>query len=275
MDLIMYNGEWTHSIRHPLPQGPGIAYEVLRIIDGTPLYLKEHHARLMRSLMSRQSFVDFSLMDYAKACELWVLALQENNFNLKTLVDPATLDVWHVQSPASYPTLQQYEQGVKTLTYSYERQDPNAKILNPTLTNSAAQIRKKEGVYELLLVDATDHITEGARSNVFFFKDGALYTPPADEVLPGVTRARILTVAEREGLEVFERPIERKELPHMEGAFLSGTSPKILPICQVDELFYDVTAAPLLRRLMDAFDQDIQEDLLAQRSLATKKGTRE
>ena len=49
------------------------------------------------------------------------------------------------------------------------------------------------GVDEALLVSPDGHVLEGAASNVFVVRDGALLTPPlAQHVLPGVTRAIVI-----------------------------------------------------------------------------------
>jgi para-aminobenzoate synthetase/4-amino-4-deoxychorismate lyase len=59
-----------------------------------------------------------------------------------------------------------------------------------------------------LIVDADGSVLEAAWANVWILDGDTLSTPPVDgRILPGVTRARLLTVAPRLGLHVREEPI--------------------------------------------------------------------
>ena len=59
-----------------------------------------------------------------------------------------------------------------------------------------------------LIVDTDDTVLEAAWANVWILDGDTLITPPLDgRLLPGVTRARLLTLAPRLGLNVREEPI--------------------------------------------------------------------
>ena len=88
-------------------------------------------------------------------------------------------------------------------------------------------------------------------------KNNILYTSPLEEVLPGVTRGRIIAVAKNIGIEFEEKKISYKEIDNIDAMFISGTSPKILPIKEVDDVKFDVNNV-IMRKLMKAFDKEVE-----------------
>ena len=108
-------------------------------------------------------------------------------------------------------------------------------------------------LYEVLLVNNDGKITEGSRSNVFFIKDGEVYTSPSDTVLLGVTRTMIIRIIEKAGIPLHYHLVGKDELRSFDAAFLSGTSPKVLPIASIGGISYDVND-PVLRYVMKEYN---------------------
>ena len=113
---------------------------------------------------------------------------------------------------------------------------------------------KAHDLYEVILVDRDGQITEGSRSNVFFIKNGELYTSLLQLVLPGVTRDKIIEIVRGKGIAVHEDPIPASSVADFDAAFISGTSPKVLPIASLGDVTYDVDDQ-FLRRLMNWYDE--------------------
>ena len=86
---------------------------------------------------------------------------------------------------------------------------------------------RESGVYEVLLVNRESKVTEGSRSNLFFIREGVVRTAPDSEVLPGITRQKVLELISEEGFRLDIRSLALEELPSAEAAFLTGTSPKV------------------------------------------------
>jgi para-aminobenzoate synthetase / 4-amino-4-deoxychorismate lyase len=75
-----------------------------------------------------------------------------------------------------------------------------------------------------LVVDIDGSVLEAARANVFAVRDGALFTPPLDgRILPGVTRARVIELAKSAAIPVHERPLRRNDLLRADEVLLSGS----------------------------------------------------
>jgi branched-chain amino acid aminotransferase len=88
---------------------------------------------------------------------------------------------------------------------------------------------------EAILLDRDQVLLEGTRSNLFFFRRGALYTPALEcGILRGVTRDKVLRVARREAIAVNEGLHLPAELERAEEVFLSFTSAGVMPVTDVD-----------------------------------------
>ncbi|MBN1880851.1 MAG: branched-chain-amino-acid transaminase [Deltaproteobacteria bacterium] len=93
---------------------------------------------------------------------------------------------------------------------------------------------KKAGYDDVIMLDTRGYIAEGATSNVFFVRGGKLVTPTLDNILPGVTRRAVLTIARDTGYNVSETDISPEDLSDMDEAFFCGSLAKILPIKSID-----------------------------------------
>jgi branched-chain amino acid aminotransferase len=127
-------------------------------------------------------------------------------------------------------------------------------MMDRALRDATDAAIKEHSLYEVILVDKNGQITEGSRSNIFFIKDGEVYTSPLHQVLPGVTRGKIVEIIRSKGIAIHEEPINESDVKSFDAAFISGTSPKVLPISSIGDVTYDVDE-PLLRDIMNWYDQ--------------------
>jgi branched-chain amino acid aminotransferase len=142
--------------------------------------------------------------------------------------------VWMVL-PLHGPPLAAYEEGVAVWPTPDRRSgDPAAKTGEHLFQVLAVGEARARGAHEALLVDRAGNVTEGASSNVFAVRDGALVTPPlAARILEGVTRALVLALAREAGIEVRERPLSLAALERADEAFLTSTVREVLPVVRV------------------------------------------
>ncbi len=102
-------------------------------------------------------------------------------------------------------------------------------------------------------------VTEGSRSNIFFVKNGILFTHPESEfILSGVTRKNIIRMARESGIEVREEPVMEKDLGGIGEAFISNTSAEVAPVIFFDELQVgDGTPGPVTLRIHRKFQDEL------------------
>jgi para-aminobenzoate synthetase/4-amino-4-deoxychorismate lyase len=85
-----------------------------------------------------------------------------------------------------------------------------------------------------LLVDADGSALEASRGNVFSAGEGWLATPPADgRILPGIARGQALEIARSDGLEAREEKLTLEDLRRGE-VFLAGSVRGVEPVRSLD-----------------------------------------
>ena len=233
-----------------------ILYEVIRIQNGTPLFLEDHLARLLESIR-------LSALTYTVALPV----THQNLSNLSRINDIANGNVkiiLHFQKEAEpmlytgfvphfYPTGLMVQEGVETDFFKAERLDPNIKKLHAEMIQRASTLIKTENLYDVLLVDDDDTVTEGSKTNAFFVRGKIVYTAPGEKVLRGITRGKIFFLCKQLNIKLIERSIPTKGLHDFDAAFFTGTSPKVLPIRRIANIEYTVTNQ-VMRSLVKAYD---------------------
>jgi len=236
-------------------------YEVIRLINGKPLFLEEHYERLKNSANLLGQKLNLELSVIKENIEKLAKINNIKDINVKIVInnfDNYNIYLYFIKS--QYPTEEMYKNGVKTLIYKAERKNPHAKIIYKELREDINKKLKETECYEALLLNERDEITEGSRSNIFFIKDDKVYTSPSKDVLLGITRQKILKICKENNIEVIETPLKLSEIKNFNSCFLTGTSPKVLPIAKVNDIEYDVNNKTL-RKIMNLYDEEIKNYL--------------
>ena len=111
------------------------------------------------------------------------------------------------------------------------------------------------GYAEGIALDANGCVSEGSGENIFIVRDGSIYTPPlASSVLPGITRATIITLCEDLGIPMREEMIPREMLYIADEVFFTGTAAEITPLRSVDRITIGAgRRGPVTKRLQEEF----------------------
>jgi branched-chain amino acid aminotransferase len=237
-----------------------IIYEVVRIINKVPLFIEDHLDRLHKSARLENCKILVSDLEIINSLKQLAKENQVENGNVKIEIhfsNGSQLLFLAYFIKHYYPSPFQYENGINVLLYSNERKNPNAKIFNLQYKKSIEAIISENMVYEVLLINKKGYITEGSKSNVFFIKENILYTAPANYVLPGITRNYVINIAEKLSVSVKEECVHIKNIDEFESAFITGTSPKVLPIEKINGKNFNVNNI-LLREIMVAYNHEIE-----------------
>lgn len=149
------------------------------------------------------------------------------------------------------------ENGVKCRISSWYRQEDRSlplrgKISAAYITSALAKTEAVEsGFDEAILMNTQGKVCEATGMNIFVVRNGQLITPGFEQdILEGITRDSILTVARDLGIPVVERPVDKTELFVADEVFLSGTAAKITPVKQI-ETFVLPQEKPITRKLKE------------------------
>ena len=231
-------------------------YEVIRIIQGVPLFFDDHFNRLKNSMAKLKYELNTSkkeIREQMKAlchqnnfveCNIKVIVLQyENEQNLLMFINKFY-----------YPSQTEYDSGVACCTIKLKRKNPNVKMIHAGYKEELQRTVTEKKAFEALLVNDEGKITEGGKSNVFFVKGNKIYTSPEDFVLIGVTRQYVADVCRKLGYEVIETLIGLDSLISFDAAFITGTSLKVLPVSNIDDLKLNSAQNPVTQHVMASYN---------------------
>lgn len=131
---------------------------------------------------------------------------------------------------------------LRVMTSSYQRPNPKgfkikAKVSGHYVNSIlACQEAKDNGYDEALLLDANELVAEGPGANVFYEKDGKLFTPPPNNILPGITRATVLEICRELDIAFEETLFTVDELKQADAAFFCGTAAEIIGWESLDDV---------------------------------------
>ena len=131
--------------------------------------------------------------------------------------------------------------GIVCRISSWHRQEDRSlplrgKISGAYITSSLAKTEAvSSGFDEAILLNSQGKVCEASGMNIFIVRDGKLITPGFDQdILEGITRDSVLTIAQDLGIPTIERPVDKTELLIADEVFLSGTAAKVTPIKKIE-----------------------------------------
>lgn len=252
--------------------GDGV-YEVIRCYRGQPFCFEDHFERLQRSAAAIRLEVPYDQEE-----------LREIAGKLLDRVDWEEADIY-LQLTRGYarrmhqfprevkPTFVMYVRRGKTYSPQVRERGIKAIIVPDTrwalcyikstnlLPNVLArQEAEEQGAEEALFEREGIGVVEGSASNLFAVIDGVLITgPPSNFTLPGVTRDRVLKLAEARGIVTELRFLQREELLQADEVFVTSTTKEVLGVRQIDDqVIRDGKPGPITKALAQDYHQMIQ-----------------
>ena len=246
--------------------GDGV-YELIPVYHRQPYRLRQHLARLQRSLdgirmvnphtdtkwesiirelVARTPFDDQGL--YLQVTR--GVAKRDHSFPLD--VAPT---VFMMSNPLSLPTAEQVERGVAVVTAIDERWlHCDLKTISLLGNVLARQRATDAGAAEAVLF-RNGFLTEASASNVLIVRDGIILAPPKDnQILPGITYDAAFELARGGGLALEVRPISRDEALAADEMWLSSSTKEVLAVTTVDgKSFAGGSPGPVFRKIYELF----------------------
>lgn len=248
------------------------AFEVMRTYGKLPFRLREHLSRLERSC--ERLLIPFTLSGHGVERDIarTIAASGFAECNVRVMVTrgvgPMGIDLSEARTPCVLVfalrlqplPASAYEQGVSVgLAHAARATDgtraSGAKSSNYLGSVLALHEVRQRGCHEALIVGPHGEVVEGATSNVFLVRDGALITPPIEAgILAGITRQTVLEIAAQSALPVHETQVHPADLYHAEEVFITSTVREIVPVVRVDDVqIGDGRPGPIAARLLAAY----------------------
>lgn len=131
--------------------------------------------------------------------------------------------------------------GINCRISSWYRQEDRSfplrgKITGAYITSALAKTEAVEsGFDEAILMNSQGKVCEATGMNIFIVRNGQIITPGFEQdILEGITRDSVITLAKDLGITVVERAVDKTELFIADEVFLCGTAAKIAPVKRIE-----------------------------------------
>ncbi|HSV30961.1 MAG TPA: branched-chain-amino-acid transaminase [Atribacteraceae bacterium] len=298
LDLIWMNGnlvKWDearlHVLTHALHYGTAV-FEGIRCYhtnQGAAVFrLAEHVRRLFDSALIIRMCIPYSRREAEEAILRTIRANRVEACYIRPIafrgygkmgVDPTdcvvdlVVGVWVW---GAYMGDQSLQQGIRAKISSYARNSinsssPRAKTSANYLNSALAKMEARElGYDEAILLDMNGFVSEGSGENIFYVKDGVIYTPHPYSILLGITRNAVMTIARDAGYRVEETLATRDDLYLADEAFFTGTAAEITPIVNIDgRPIGEGKPGPVTRYLQEIFFRAVKGEVTEYRDWLT------
>ncbi len=217
------------------------AFDFFRTVNGVPLFMQDHLERFYASAAAlhlpvaqkkeEMTAIVHELIERSSLKEAGIRLMLTGGYSADSY-HPADPNLLITCNPVKIMSAAEMTKGVSIITYEHQRELPQIKSTNYLMAVWLLPLLKQKNADDVLYY-INDSVTEFPRSNVFMItKDGALVTP-AQNILNGITRKKILLLA-NEIMPVEERNITVDELASAGELFLTSTTKKIMPVVKLN-----------------------------------------
>jgi branched-chain amino acid aminotransferase len=259
---------------HGLLYGDGV-FEGIRAYNGIVFHLQDHIERLFEGLRITRINLGLSKEEVSTAV---VETLKKNNLTdayIRLVVTRGRGNLGLDPRSCPKPSLiimsesvqpshgkEAKEKGVTAIISSYRRDMVDGTTHELKSLNYIQSILAKfqaidANANEVIMLDHRGMVSEFHGSNLFLVRNGIVRTPTsAAGILHGITRKRVIKLAEQLGYEVHETDLTPYELLSADEVFLTGTMAEIVPVVKIQGVSIgDGRPGPITKEIIRAFQR--------------------
>jgi 4-amino-4-deoxychorismate lyase len=253
--ICWMNGEFEQSehmrispFDHGFLYGAGF-FETFRTYEGRVFLFEEHMERLRSALNEYRIAMPYSNEEISDAIQGLHVRSGGRDGYFRLNVSAGMHDIGLAPSEYTSPNVILFRKDLavaprgtekKAVWLETERNLPESRVRHKShnfLNNVRGRLelpslKDLEGIF----LTSEGYVAEGVTSNVFWVKDGALYTPSVETgILPGLTRAYILELATQAGMDVHIGLFTKKDVELADEVFVSNSIQELVPLSAVGE----------------------------------------
>lgn len=277
--LCWMNGEYIKAedlkispFDHGFLYGTGF-FETFRTYEGHVFLFQAHMDRLEAALSEYRIAMPYEMSEIVTVVERLNDAAGGSDGYFRLNISAGVHDIG--LAPDSYPTpnVILFRKDLPVVVRDVEkkgvwletaRNDPESTVRHKShnfLNNVRGRLelpslREVEGLF----VTKEGFIAEGVTSNVFWVKDGELYTPTIETgILPGTTRSFVMQIAELAGFVVHEGFYAKKDVENADELFVTNAVQELVPLASIDGIELPGASGVYYKNLHDLYEQAIKE----------------
>ena len=244
-DYIEAENALLHFKDLSFQRGYGL-FDFFRLVGDQPLFLDDHLDRFYASAEAMHLKIDFSRAEIKTVIQNLILRNNLPGTGVRlNLTGGYSADGFTIASPNltisqttfSSPSKDHMENGISLLSYPHVRQLPHIKTTDYIMAVWLQPLLKQKGVDDVLF-HQNGILSECSRNNFLLVTMDDRIITPHQNILPGITRKKLLEVAAKE-FEVEERTVTLQDIREAKEAFITGTIKQILPVARVDDVVFN------------------------------------
>jgi len=255
--------------------------EVCRVLNRRPLFFKEHLQRMEVSAAYFRLNFPFSLEKLYEVSrelierngiqtgEVYYQLTRGKDANREHRIRPQNLTptFFILALPLREINPKNWETGAQVYLFPDKRHLLcEHKTLNLFANVLAKNDANDRGGYEAMMYrkDAQGiYVTEGGSSSFFCVHNETLITPEIDNILPSVTRRKVLEYAASIGIPTIEKRVYLKEFLTAKEVFIASTVSKVMPVRAIEKRTFP-TIGKITAVMMKEIERRIEENIRSQ-----------
>jgi len=240
-DFVTNEKACLHYSDLAIQRGYGV-FDFCKVVNGHPAFLRQHLDRFLYSAAQLRLPIEKSKEELAQIITTLIEknAIVHSGIRL-TLTGGCSVNGYDIAKPNLIIAQQhfqpltptQVEKGICLVSHEHQRQLPHVKSID-YLMAIYLQSCIKEQQADDVLYHCNGRITECPRSNFFIVDSENCIITPKENILKGITRHQLLTLAANE-FAVEERNIGLDEVLTASEAFVTSTTKAILPVQAINK----------------------------------------
>lgn len=249
-------------------RGYGV-FDFVKVQQGIPLFLDDYLDRFYQSAQLMHLEVPLSREELRQVIAGLIERNQLPEAGMKMILTggysedgftPMNPNLLITQLPLTLPSPEKVAKGIPIMTHDYVREVPEVKTINYSMGIRLLQEQKASGAEEVLYAK-NGIVSEFPRCNFFLVTHDDTVVTPAKNVLKGITRKNVLTLAGRR-YKTEVRDIRLEEVLQAKECFLTSTTKRVLPIVRVDDVLIGTgkpgeVSLQLLQDLIDLEEEQV------------------
>lgn len=275
MNPLWQNGHWlSPQAFHPAPTDRGhlhglALFETFLALDGLPVFLPEHLARLQKSCdLLGWPFPDDDFPEIVR--ELLIRNhLTEGPARCRLTFTAGSGPLDHLHAGADrclWMSAQALGKSPDTLSaclapWPRNEHSPLAGLKSASYAENALALdhARRHGFDQAVFLNTAGKVCEAATANLFVVKNGILHTPPLTAgCLPGITRQKVLDLARDSSISCHEADLDAEDLHEADELFLTSSLHGISPIRRFGDKILET--GPVTRQIQQIYQEAVSRD---------------
>jgi branched-subunit amino acid aminotransferase/4-amino-4-deoxychorismate lyase len=230
-------------------------YETFRTLNHKLSFIEPHLDRLFKSAENTGLKIQYTRMEILEMVGHCISEYHEPNQRVRILAIPEKLIIY----TSSLDLDISIYAGVSTITVKGIRETPNIKTTNYKVCLDAWKQARIKACFEAIMTNEDGYVFEGSRSNIFWVKNGKLFTRK-DNILPGVTRQIIIALSP---ILVLFGHLNQNEFKSLDELFLTNSGSGIVPITRVNnEIISNGKPGFITNKLQGYYREQMEKETL-------------